>query len=155
MGRMNRPKLKETSHLVLYFLVNARNDAERNTAGKYARVVDYLHKEGVSSADVVEYVQSAGGMDEILKKVRKREALKAADETRQDDDWDFDQEEEPDDADDSAWSDATDDLFDPEVDISVRVGSETCKQVLGPSIDIGETFYLICTKKGPIGQAGI
>jgi hypothetical protein len=145
-----KPMLKDTSRLVIYYLVNARNDTERNTAGKYARIVDYLYKEGVISANVVEYVQGAGGMDAILKKARKRDALKAADETCQVDDRGSDQEEESDDADD-----APDELFDPEVDISTRVGSETLEIVLSSKIPMYKVFYLECRKTGSLGRDGI
>jgi hypothetical protein len=150
------PELKRTSRVVLYYLTDAQNEAERNTAGKYARIVDYLHKEGVDNADAADYVRSAGGIEAILKKARGREALQSADATRQDDDRDFDQEEEPDDADDSASSGAaTDDLFDPAADISVRVGSETLELVLSPGIPVNEVFYLECWKTGSIGRSGI
>jgi hypothetical protein len=42
---------------------------------------------------VVKHLQQAGGVDAILKKMREREALKATNETLQDDDMDFDQQE--------------------------------------------------------------
>jgi hypothetical protein len=150
-----KPKLKDTSRLVLYFITNARTDAERNTAGKYARVVDYLYKEGVRSAYVVEHLGQAGGVDAILKKMRKREALKATDETLQDDDRDFDQQEEARDAGDSASSDGVDALFDPAVDISTRVGSETRELVLSSKIPMNKVFYLECQKTGSLGHDGI
>jgi hypothetical protein len=148
-----KPKLKETSRLVLYLLTNAKSGAERETAAKYAHVVDYLYREGIDSAAVVEYVQSAGGKDEILKKARK--ALKAAEDTQHADDRDFDREVEPDDADDSASSDAADDLFDPEQDASLRLGSEALAQVLSSEIQMNEVFYLECRKTGSIGRNGI
>jgi hypothetical protein len=44
-----KPALECTSRLALYFHTGARNEAERNTAGKYARIVDYLHQERISS----------------------------------------------------------------------------------------------------------
>lgn len=61
-------------------------------------------------------------MNAILKKARGREALKASDETLQDDDRDFDQGEEPDEARSLGLtsSDITDDLFDPEKDLAIR-----------------------------------
>jgi hypothetical protein len=149
-----KPKLKETSRLVLYLLTNAKSGAERDTAAKYAHVVDYLYREGIDSAAVVEYVQSAGGKDAILKKARKGEALKAAEDTQQADDRDLDQEEEPDDADDSASSDATDDLFDEEQDASLRLGSEELARVLSSAIPMKEVFYIECRKTG-FGPNGI
>ena len=102
---------------------------------------------------MVEYVQSAGGKDAILKKARKGEALKAADDTRQADDGDFNQEKEPeDDADDS--SDANDDLFDEEQDASLRLGPEELARVLSEDIAMNEVFYLECRKTG-FGPNGI
>ena len=97
----DKPGVEETSRLVLYFLAGAKTDAERNTAGKYARIVDYLHEERVeNAAAAAERIRRAGGIQKILKEARKGEALKAADDAQQDDDRDVDQEEEPDDADD-------------------------------------------------------
>ena len=148
-----KPKVNETSRLVLYLLTNAKSGAERDTASRYARVVDYLYKEDVSSAAVVEYVQSAGGKDAILKKARKGEALEAAEDTQPADYRDLDQEE-PDDADDSASSDATDDLFDEDQDASLRLGSEELARVLSEEIPMNELFYLECRKTG-LGPYGI
>ena len=153
-GLREKPDLKTTSRLVLYYLTGARNEPERNTAGKYARVVDYIHKEGIDSAAAADYVRTHG-IDEILKKARKGEALKAAEDAQQADDPDFDHEEEPDDADDLASSDATDDLFDPEQDASLRLGSEALELVLSPEIPMNEVFYLECRKTGSIGRNGI
>ena len=60
-------------------------------------VVDYLHQERVENAAAsADHVRELGGMDAVLKKARGREVLKAADETLQDDDRDFDREAEPD-----------------------------------------------------------
>ena len=81
-----KPDLKKTSRLVLYYITGARNKPEWNAAGKLARVVDYLHREGIGGDAAAEHIQSAGGIDEILTKARGREALNAAHETRQDDD---------------------------------------------------------------------
>ncbi len=133
--------MKATSRLVLYFLTNAQNEAERNTAGKYARVVDYLHKERVDNVAAADHVRSLGGMNAILKKARGCQALKgaddtlqddAADETQQDDVEDFDRGEDPDETDTgtSVSGQNMDELFDPEEDLSIRVGSETRAQVL-------------------------
>ena len=147
-----KPKLKETSRLVLYLLTNAKSAAERNTAGKYAHVVDYLYREGIDSAAVVEHIQSAGGMDEILKTARKGEALKAGEDTQQADDGDFNQEKE---SEEPASGDATDHLFEPEQDASLRLGSEGLAQVLSSAIPMNEVFYLECRKTGSIGCNGI
>jgi hypothetical protein len=147
-----KPKLKDTSRLVLYLLTNAKSGDERDTARSYAHVVDYLYREGIDSAAVVEYVQNAGGKDAILKKARKNKAPKTTDDTQQDSDRDFDQQDETDDADDS--SDATDDLFDEEQDASLRLGSEELARVLSEEIPMNEVFYLECRKTG-FGPSGI
>jgi hypothetical protein len=153
----DKPRVEETSRLVLYFLTGAKRDAERNTAGKFARIVDYLHEERVeNAAAAAERIRKAGGIEKILKEARKGEALKAADDAQQEDDRDIDQEEEPDDADDStSTSDEIEDLFDPEVDIAARVGAETLERVLSSEIPLNEEFYLVCRKTGSIGRNGI
>ena len=141
-GLREKPDLKKTSRLVLYYITGARNEPERNSAGKLARVVDYLHREGIGGDAAAEHIQSAGGIDEILKKARGREALKVADQTMRDEVQDFDQEDEPDEARSLALtsSDITDELFDPEKDLSIRVGRETLEWVLGSEIGAGESF---------------
>jgi hypothetical protein len=155
-GLPEKPEVQVTSRLVLYFHTGAKTDAQRNTAGKYARIVDYLHKERVeNAAAAAERIRKAVGIQKILKEARKGEALKAADDAQQDDDRDVDQEEEPDDADDSTSSDEIEDLFDPEVDIAARVGSETLERVLSSEIPMNEEFYLVCRKTGSIGRNGI
>ena len=93
----------------------------------------------------------------MLNIARGHKARKAADETRQDDDWDADQAEEADqgeeadEAEASASTDLLEDLFDPEQDVSIRVGSELLAQILGSDLEIGEEFYLQCRKLRPIG----
>ena len=140
-GLREKPDLKTTSRLVLYYLTGARNEPERNTAGRYARVVDYLHQARVGGAAAsADHVRELGGMDAVLKKARGREVLKAAEETLQDDDRDFDRGEEPDEARSLALtsSDSTDEMFDPEKDLSIRVGRETLERVLGAEINMDD-----------------
>ena len=55
----------------------------------------------------------------------------------------------------STSSDEIEDLFDPEVDIAARVGSETLERVLSAEIPMNEEFYLVCRKTGSIGRNGI
>ena len=55
----------------------------------------------------------------------------------------------------SVSSDATDALFDPEQDASLRLGSEALELVLSPAIPMNEVFYLECRKTGSIGRNGI
>jgi hypothetical protein len=148
-GLPEKPELKTTSRLVLYFHTNAQNEAQRNTAGKYARIVDYLHKEHVENGAGADYVQSAGGIAAILKKARGREALNAAHDTRQDDDRDL---EEPNETRTRA---SADEIFDPDQDLSIRVKRETLERVLGSEVDMEESFYLECRKKGSAGRDGI
>jgi len=103
-----------------------------------------------------DHVRSAGGIAAILKKARgrDREALKAADETLPDDVQDFDGGEEPDETrtGTSAAEHGSDEIFDAEKDLSIRVGSETLERVLGQEIDMDEPFYLECRKSGPLGR---
>lgn len=149
-GLREKPDLKKTSRLLLYYITGARNEPERNAAGKLARVVDYLHREGIGGDAAAEHIQSAGGIDEILKKARGREALKVADQTLPDFQ-DLNQEDEPDEARGFALtsSDITGEIFDPEKDLSIRVGRETLEWVLGSEIGVGDLFYLECSKTGP------
>jgi hypothetical protein len=134
-GLREKPELETTSRLVLYYLIGARNDPERNTAGKYARVVDYLHEERVGgAADAAEHIRSEGGMDAILKKARGREALKVTkgevDATLRGDD-------------------------DADKDLSIRVTDKVFAQVGGPTTPVGEPFYLECKKVGSVDRDGI
>ncbi len=144
--------LEKTSRLLLYFLIDHQNEAERNTVGKYARVVDYLHKKGIDNAAAADYVE-ANGIEEILKKARGREELKAADETQQDKvgegEEDLDEDHDPASSEDG---DFENDLFNPEKDLSIRVGPETLEQILSAQIDVGESFYLECRKTGSVGD---
>jgi hypothetical protein len=151
-GLREKPDLRKTSRLLLYFLTDAKNEAERNSAGKYASIVDYLDKERVPNADAADYVRCAGGINAILKKARKRQALKPT--PTRDDDRDFDNGEEFEET-GTFTSASSDELFDPEVDISTRVGSETRKLVLSSEIPMDEVFYLECRKTEPLGSDGI
>jgi hypothetical protein len=157
-GIREKPDLETTSRLVLYYLTGARNKPERTTAGRYARVVDYLSQERVGGvAAAADHVRVLGGMNAVLKVARGREALKAAQETPRDDVQDLDQEDEPGEARSLALtsSDITDEIFDPEDDVSIRVGRETLERVLGPEIGTDDSFYLECRKIGPAGRDGI
>lgn len=155
-GLREKPDVKNTSRLVLYFLTNAQSGAGRNTAGKLARIVDYLHRERVDNAAAADYVREMGGMDAILQQARGREGPKATDETSQDDDRAFDPGEEPDETHAStSVSDATDDLFDPEKDLSIRVTRETLERVLDSEMGVDDSFYLECKKTDTIGRDDI
>jgi hypothetical protein len=149
--------VNKTSRLVLYFITGAKTEAERNTAIKYTRVVDYLHKMGVENAAAADYVRNEDGIEAILKKARGREALKAADETREDNVQDLDQEDEPGEAPSGALTsgDFTDEIFDPDQDLSIRVKDKVYAQVLGPDLPVDELFYLECKKTGPAGRDDI
>ena len=132
-GLREKPDGMKTSRLVLYFLTNAESGAERNTAGKYARIVDYLHKERVDNAAAAEHVRELGGMDAVLKKARGQ----AADETLQDDGQDVYQGEEPDQTSRTpASANSADKLFDRQKDLSIRVTPKVYAQVLGTEIDM-------------------
>ena len=157
-----KPDLKTTSRLVLYYLTGARKEPERNAAGKLTRVVDYLHQQAIGGdADAAEHIQNAGGIDAILKKARGREAPKVTkgevDATQQGDDRDFDRGEELDETrtGTSASEHGTDEIFDADKDLSIRVTDEARAQVLGPDLPMDELFYLECKKVGSVGRDGI
>ena len=76
--RQKPPPLKETSLVLLYYLTDAQSEPERNKAGKYARIVDFMDKQGVEDDEAAEYIQKAGGIEELLKEARKGQALKTA-----------------------------------------------------------------------------
>ena len=67
---------------------------------------------------------------------------------------DFDQGEEADEALSLALTAGTitDEIFDPDLDLSIRVTEGVHAQVLGPDLSIGEVFYLKCKKTGPVGR---
>lgn len=161
---LQKPDLKKTSRLVLYYLTGAQNEAQRNTAGKYARIVDHLHEQGIENSAAADYVENAGGIEELLKEARGHGAPKAAVESRQEDDetqqeehGDFDQEDESDEAPSAAptSSDGTHDLFDKKLDLSIRTDAETREQVFSSAIGMNEPFYLECRKTGPVGRTGV
>jgi hypothetical protein len=136
--------LQETSRILLYYLTDAWSEPERNIAGKYACVVDFLYEQGVENDSAAEYIEQAGGVEELLKLARKGQALKATDETTQGEDQDFDNGEEG-----TFTSESTsDDLFDPEKDLAVRLKRETLAQVPGSEIPMNESFYLECRIEG-------
>ena len=79
-------------------------------------------------------------MNAVLKVARGRETLKAAKETPRDDVRDLDQEDGPGEARSLALTstDITDEIFDPEEDLSIRVGRKTLEWVLGSEISVGD-----------------
>ena len=150
-----KPALEKTSRLLLYFLTDARSEPERNIAGKYACIVDFLDEQGVENDGAAEYIEEAGGIEELLKLVRKGEALETtADETRYDDQ-DFENRKEFEEAGTFTSASTSDELFDPEKDLSIRLKRETLLQVLGPEIPMNRSFSLECRKTAPIGRGGI
>jgi hypothetical protein len=153
-GLREKPDLKTTSRLVLYYLTGARNDPERNTAGKYARVVDYLHQERIGgAADAAEHIRSEGGLDAILKKVRGREAPKVTkeevDAILQGDNRDFDEREK------QTKISGRSPALNADKDLSIRVAPEVFAQVFGPTTPMHKLFYLECKKVGSVDRDGI
>ncbi len=138
-GLPEKPEVQVTSRLVLYFHTGAKTDAQRNTAGKYARIVDYLHKERVeNAAAAAERIRKVGGIQKILKEARGREAPKGTtgevDATVQQDERESDQEEGSDETDTGtdASGQRPDEIFDPDYDLSIWVKDEVRAKVLGP-----------------------
>ncbi len=71
-GLPEKPEVKRRRGWSFTSTPAPKTDAERNTAGKYARIVDYLHKERVeNAAAAAERIRKAGGIQEILKKARR------------------------------------------------------------------------------------
>ena len=157
-GLPEKPEVQVTSRLVLYFHTGAKTDGQRNTAGKYARIVDHLHKERVeNAAAAAERIRKAGGIAEILKEAR-REAPKRTtgevDATVQQDERESDQEEGSDETDTGtdASGQRPDEIFDPDYDLSIWVKDEVRAKVLGPEIAMGEEFHLKCKKMDSAGR---
>jgi len=152
-----KPALERTSRLALYFHTGARNEAERNTAGKYARIVDYLHQQHINSADAADYIRDEGGIEAILQKARGQESEDDVVETQQGDEPDSDAPEDGKETPtrSSAPKKGKDKIFDPEKDLSIRVGGEACAEVLAPEIPMSDLFYLECKKVGLVGREGI
>jgi hypothetical protein len=44
-----------------YFHTGAKSEAGRNTAGKYARILDYLYRERINTAAATDYIRDEGG----------------------------------------------------------------------------------------------
>ena len=65
---------------------------------------------------------------------RKDQALKAADETMQSDDQDFEREDEFEEAAAFSSTSTADDLFDPERDLAIRLKPEALAKVLGSEV---------------------
>jgi hypothetical protein len=150
-GLREKPDLRKTSRLLLYHLTGARNDPERTDAGKLARVVDYLHREGIGGDVAAEYIRNAGGKEAILKKARKRKAPKAAQETEQDDVSVFEGgEDQEEDQNVASSGDVASDFFERETDAAIRMGREPLAQLW--EIPEDEVFYLECKKRGLVGS---
>ena len=109
---------------MLYYITGARNKPERNAAGKLARVVDYLHREGIGG-DAAADTFKCGGIGQVLKS-RGGGRRQRRDQKPLDDVQDFDQEDEPDEARSLALSsnDITDEIFDPEEDSLFESGAK-------------------------------
>ncbi len=151
-GLPQKPPLSKTSRLLLYVIANVTDSDERTEAGKYARVVDYLYEKRLGGGPaVIAFLKSAGGVKGILKEIRKRKVLKAADQPGRDDVQESDQEDEPGEAPSGALTlgDLTE-IFDPETDVSIHIGREPLAQVW--ELPDHECFYLKCKKKDPVGR---
>jgi hypothetical protein len=143
-----KPALECTSRLALYFHTGARNEAERNTAGKYARIVDYLHQERIRSDAAADHIRDEGGIDAMLRKARGHETPKES----EDDVVDTQQGDEPDSDDQEGGNEMptrisesgqdTDEIFDPDKDLSIRVSDKLLAQVPTPEIPMNDLFYL-------------
>ena len=156
-----KPDVMVTSRLVLYYLTGARDDPERNTASKYARIVDYLHAERIEDAAVAAYVRKEGGMDAILKKARGHEAAKSSgkseDEMVRDDDQSLERVEGRDEALSGAppSEDGSDELFDEAKDLGIRVDSKARMHVLSEKLRLNKVFYLKCKKVRTLPGGGV
>jgi len=155
-----KPALENTSRLALYFHTGVRNEAERNTAGKYARIVDHLYQERINSAAAADYIRDEGGIDAMLQKARGHESAEvtkdSAGEALQGEEPDSDDREDGDETPTrrSESGEQTDEIFDLEKDLSIRVGDQACARVLGPEIPMDKTFFLECKKTGSAGRGG-
>lgn len=148
-----KPNVEETSRLVLYMHTKAWTPEKRATAARYARVVDYLHQQRVSSADAAEYVRRAGGMDAILKLARGHEAPKDADgdeivqedqEVDQEEDGDNEQLEELN-LNEVIGADSNTSI-NLDTDVVITLKKELLSQIVGDDIPVNKQFVLACKK---------
>lgn len=149
-----KPDVEETSRLVLYKLTTAQDGARRNTAGRYARVVDYLFQQRIKSKDAAKFVEEAGGQGAILKLARGVAAPKDVGgdgdkivEEDQEDQAGDDEEERTEEADlngvvDTDWRE----LFDRDKDLSIRLTDGARLRILGPDFPMRKPFLLECKK---------
>jgi len=154
-----KPGVKETSRLVVYKLTTARTGERRNTAGRYARVIDYLFQQGVKGRDAAKYVEDAGGMDAILKLAREHATPKDADRDQ------FVQEDQEEGRGDEAEQQAEETelnemneedpakIFDPDKDAAIRMIDDELSQILSDNLPLNRPFFLEC-KKVSIGKQG-
>jgi hypothetical protein len=143
-SRQKPPKDLTTSRGVLYLIMRATESNDRARATKYAAILDGLSRDRVRPGAVAARIKKMGGVEAAYEAMgaRKRRDAKRSQSRVEDEELEENQAS-------SSASDVTDDLFDPEEDLPIRVGRETLKWVLGSEIAVGEAFYLECTKTGP------
>ena len=170
-----KPKKKlTTARFVLYYIMRAETKSARARASKYAKILDCFHHDGVRVGQVAARIRALHGIEAAyehfvaIARGLPMTTVDAADEESEDErpltvrrgklraSGDVQVQGEEIDAESGSSSETgLDDLFDPEKDLSIRLGSETLEQVLGPEIDLDHSFYLECRKKGPLGRDGI
>jgi hypothetical protein len=123
----------------------------RNRAGRHAVLLDGLIRDKVKPGAVAARIKEMGGVEAAFEAVRARKRRDAERSQSRD------ENEEPDETrtGTSPSTLSTDELFDPEKDLSIRVRRETHVRVLGSEIGVGDSFYLECRKTGSVGRDGI
>jgi len=155
-----KPELESTSRLVLYYLTGATNAAERNTAQKYAAVVDHLHREHISEKAASDYIRNEGGVAAIMPKAR------APKTTEEEENFSHDliqaheaNAEERDAGTDAPSVQATaaggDARFDSDRHLAVTLTDKALVHILSSAVGAEESFFLECRKIGADGSGWV
>ena len=132
----HKPKDASTSKWVLYFVMRATTPNVRNRAGRHAVLLDGLIRDKVKPGAVAARIKEMGGVEVAYEAMRARKRGDAERSQSREEDEGSDETH----ASTSASGQSTDELFDPEKDLSIRVPRETHLRVLGSEIGVGDLF---------------
>ena len=85
-----KPTPQKTFLFVLYFVFDATTKPRQDRAWKYARALEYYHREGVPSAKVAEKLKLDGGVEAVCTKAIEEDPRRLKPEITTDDDDFFD-----------------------------------------------------------------
>jgi hypothetical protein len=146
-----KPKGLTTSRWILYFIMRATKSNDRARATKYAVILDGLSRDKVKPGVVAARIKEMGGIEAACEAMRARKRGDAKRSQSRDEDEEHDETRTG----TSPSTPSSDELFDPEEDLSIRVRRETHVRVLGSEVGVGDSFYLECRKTRSVGRDGI